>query len=273
MRTPSGLATRTKSTLDLLQAFVRAVVIEGPSVADRVKVRAEGRRPEPKASGRLTTSADWLGDLHQLLDAPWPCKMCDGFANEVWPSIGARTGAAPQGRDAHDGDAGLAHAAWSVTRHLAPAVVVETGVARGMTSAAILSALRFNDAGRLYSIDLPPLSKGWAEQSGMAVGPELKSRWSYVRGSTRRRLPPLLAALDGIDLFVHDSLHTFQTMTFEFQCAWRSLRPGGVMISDDIDDNLAFESFVVERGVTKTIIGQESSKAGRRFGIVRKAFP
>lgn len=273
MKTASGLATRTRSTLDLLQAFFRAAVIEGPTVVDRVKVRAEGRRPEPKASGRLTTSKDWLGELHRLLDVPWPCPMCERFAVEVWPSIRARTGAAPQGRDAHDGDASLAHAAWSVARHLAPAVVVETGVARGMTSAAILSALRSNRAGRLYSIDLPPLTRGWAEQSGVAVEPELRTRWTYVRGSTRRRLPPLLASLDGIDVFVHDSLHTFQTMTFEFRCAWESLRPGGVMISDDIDDNVAFEAFVAERGATETIIGQESTKAGRRFGILRKGFP
>jgi hypothetical protein len=270
MNTAPGLVTRTRSTLDLLQAFIRAAVIEGPSVVDRVKVRAEGRRADPKASGRLATSTDWLGELHQLLDVPWPCPGCGDFADGIWPLIRARTGAAPPGRDAHDGDLGLAHAAWSVTRHLQPAVVVETGVARGMTSAAILSALRSNEAGRLYSIDLPPLSKGWAEQSGVAVEPELKAQWSYVRGSTRRRLPPLLAAVDGIDLFVHDSLHTFRTMMFEFQCAWASLRPGGVLLSDDIDDNLAFEDFVAEQGARTTVIGQESSKAGRRFGILRK---
>jgi predicted O-methyltransferase YrrM len=197
--------------------------------------------------------------------------MCAAFVEQVWPSIQARTGAAPQGRDAHDGDASLAHAAWSVTRHLAPARVVETGVARGMTSAAILSALRANGAGRLYSIDLPPLAKGWAEQSGVAVEPGLKPQWSYVRGSTRRRLPPLLEALGDIDVFVHDSLHTFQTMTFEFHRAWASLRPGGVLISDDIDDNRAFEAFVAERGAIPTVIGEETSKGTRRFGIVRKA--
>lgn len=269
MKAPSPLATRTRSTVDLLQAFVKAAVVEGPSVVDRVKVRAEGRRPEPRASGRLPTSADWRAEAHRLLGEPWPCAGCDEFADRVWPAVRARTGAPPQGRDAHDGDANLAHAAWSVTRHLRPAAVVETGVARGMTSASILSALRSNQAGKLYSIDLPPLSKGWAEQSGVAVEPELRSRWTYVRGSTRRRLPPLLAGLDGIDVFVHDSLHTSATMTFEFRCAWDALRPGGVMISDDIDDNVAFEAFVAERGGTP-VIGEESSKAGRRFGLLRK---
>lgn len=271
MKAPSPLATRTRSTVELLQAFVRAAVVEGPSVVDRVKVRAEGRRAEPRASGRLPTSADWRAELHDLLGVAWPCAGCDEFAAQVWPAVRGRIGAPPQGRDAHDGDANLAHAAWAVSRHLRPAVVVETGVARGMTSAAILSALQSNRTGRLYSVDLPPLSRGWAEQSGIAVQPELRSRWTYVRGSTRRRLPPLLAGLGAIDVFVHDSLHTSATMTFEFRCAWEALRAGGVMISDDIDDNVAFEAFVAERGGTRTVIGEESSKAGRRFGLLRKA--
>ncbi len=266
----SGLATRTRSTVDLARAFVKAAMVEGPSVVDRVSVRLEGRRPEPKATGSLPTSPQWLAELHGVLEAPWPCLMCDSFAAEIWPSIRARTGVPPNGRDAHDGDAGLAHAAWSVARHLVPEVVVETGVARGMTSAAFLAALRSNDAGRLYSIDLPPLTRGWAAQSGAAVSPELRSRWTYVRGSTRRRLPPLLAELGRIDVFVHDSLHTSATMTFEFRLAWDALRPGGIMISDDIDDNMAFETFVAGHGGMAPLIGQEASKADRRFGIIRK---
>jgi hypothetical protein len=267
----SSRLRRAKPTLDLMQAFLRAAVVEGPSVVDRVKVRAEGRRPEPRSAGALATSPDWLEEMHHLLDAGWPCLTCPEFSEDVWPAIQARTGVPPGGRDSHDGDANLAHAAWSVTRHLQPAAVVETGVARGMTSAAILSALDAGDAGRLYSVDLPPLSAGWAVQSGLAVAPALRPRWTYVRGSTRRRLPPLLADLGRIDVFIHDSLHTAETMMFEFRCAWPRLRPGGVLISDDIDDNPAFEGFVAELAGPKPVIGQEASKAGRRFGMLRKA--
>jgi hypothetical protein len=256
--------------LELVKAFLRAAIVEGPSVVDRVNVRAEGRRAESRASGVLATSADWFGELHGLLEVPSPCDLCAGFAESVWDPIRARAGAAPPGRDYHDGDPTLAQAAWSVTRHLAPAVVVETGVARGMTSAAILAALGAKGAGRLYSIDLPPLTGGWAQQSGAAVAPELRSRWTYVRGSTRRRLPALLAEVSEIDVFIHDSLHTEETMTFEFRSAWEALRAGGVLISDDIDDSVAFERFLEEQGGLPAVIGQESSKAGNRFGVVRK---
>ena len=253
-----------------MRAFLKAAVVEGPSVVDRVKVRAEGRRSQPGASGLLPTSADWLAELHEVLEAPWPCDLCAGFEKEVWAPIRGRVGAAPQGRDLHDGDPTLANAAWSVTRHLAPATVVETGVARGMTSAAILFAMSADGAGRLYSIDLPPLSGSWADQSGAAVAPELRPRWTYLRGSTRRRLPRLLAELSAIDLFVHDSLHTAETMTFEFRCAWSALRAGGVLMSDDIDDSVAFERFVAEQGGIRAVVGKQSSKNGNRFGLVRK---
>ena len=39
-----------------------------------------------------------------------------------------------------------------------PAVVLEAGVAHGLTSAVALHAMEENAKGRLYSIDLPPLS-------------------------------------------------------------------------------------------------------------------
>jgi len=42
-------------------------------------------------------------------------------------------------------------------------------------------------------------------------------------------------------MFVHDSLHTYSHMKWEFETALRSLRPGGVLISDDIEGNRAFE--------------------------------
>jgi len=59
-------------------------------------------------------------------------------------------------------------------------------------------------------------------------------------------------------------------MVFEFRCAWQALRPGGVMISDDIDESLAIERFVVEMAGSVPVIGCEASKAGSRFGILRK---
>jgi len=36
----------------------------------------------------------------------------------------------------------------------------------------------------------------------------LRPRWTYLRGSSRRRLPSLVRELEGIDPLIHDSMHT-----------------------------------------------------------------
>jgi predicted O-methyltransferase YrrM len=256
----------------VLLRLARAAMAEGPAVVDRVRIRSESRAVQPRApKDALATSDDWLADLHRVLHATWPCPQCAGFQLDVWPGIGERIASnTASARHQHDADVQLAHAAWSTTLHLRPEHVVETGVARGVTSAAVLSALHANGAGRLFSIDLPPLTGPWAEQSGAAVAPELRGRWTYVRGATLRRLPQVLDQLPAIDLFIHDSLHTYRTMTFEFTRAWAALREGGVVLSDDIDDSRAFHDFVARQPPGTVVVGAEEAKDGGRFGLVRK---
>jgi hypothetical protein len=82
-----------------------------------------------------------------------------------------------------------------------PKKVVETGVARGVTTRFILEGLERNGEGRLWRIDLPPLRQGdLPEENGAAVPERCRARWAYIQGSSRRRLPGLLAELDKIDL-------------------------------------------------------------------------
>ncbi|HJS85852.1 MAG TPA: class I SAM-dependent methyltransferase, partial [Acetobacteraceae bacterium] len=143
----------------------------------------------------------------------------------------------------NDGDAGLVRAVWCLTRNLRPAKVVETGVAHGLTSRFILEALAINKAGHLWSIDLPPLDRRLQSEVGIAVGDRFADRWTYIKGSSRRRLPGLLSELRQIDLFVHDSLHSERNVRFELDRAWAVLRPGGAAVIDDIDANWGFHSF------------------------------
>src|SRR5262249_45904498 len=137
----------------------------------------------------------------------------------------------------NDGDAGLVRAIWCLTRHLRPVNAVETGVAHGLTSRFILEALERNGAGHLWSIDRPPLEHVWHEQIGVAVSDRLRHRWTYIKGSSRLRLPPLLRQIGTIDLFIHDSLHSEHNVLFELNRAWMSLRLAGAIVIDDIDAN------------------------------------
>jgi len=121
---------------------------------------------------------------------------------------------------------------YSLVRAMRPSVVVETGVCYGASSEYILEALKDNGHGVLYSIDLgnspdePP--------NDFFVRPALKDRWRLIIGDSRQELPPLLARLGQIDLFHHDSLHTYEHMMWEYETAFPYLGANGVLSSHDV---------------------------------------
>lgn len=137
-------------------------------------------------------------------------------------------------------DSVLASFCYLACRLLRPEVVLETGVAYGVSCAYILTALRENGRGVLHSVDALPVVPRAERFQGIVVDEGLRDRWSLYRGSSRRVLPELLPALGTVDLFLHDSLHTRRNMRREFDAVWPSLAPGGMMIADDVERNLAF---------------------------------
>jgi hypothetical protein len=64
-----------------------------------------------------------------------------------------------------------------------------------------------------------------------------------MEGSSRRRLPALVSTLGGVDLFIHDSMHTTRNVAFELRQVWPALRPGGLLVVDDVEKNSAFATF------------------------------
>ncbi len=141
----------------------------------------------------------------------------------------------------HNGTKTLGELCYLISTYLRPDRVVETGVAHGVTSTYILQALADNGLGTLHSIDLPPLVMDAEKHVGSLIPSALRGRWRLTIGSARKVLPDVLRTVGPIDLFVHDSLHTYSHMKWEFEAALRSLRPGGVLIADDIEGNRAFE--------------------------------
>jgi hypothetical protein len=233
---------------------------------------------------RYETLPGWDGELHRRLGVARPRALSAEFW-AVWRDIltsvsylGYQVG--PESFAAwNDGDAALTRAVWCLVRHLRPLRVVETGVARGFTTRVILEALQRNGAGHLWSIDLPPqLQPELHAEIGIAVSDQVRHRWSYIKGSSRRHLPALLEELGEIDLFVHDSLHTDRNVRFEMERAWTHLRPNGALVVDDIDANCAFRSFVRRHdGLEVLLCRAEPVKPDLRrengagvFGIIRK---
>jgi predicted O-methyltransferase YrrM len=214
-----------------------------------------------------TTAGAWDEQVHRLIGAPWPCKEAHRF-EEIWRATMNDLAAQhlSVGRGAFggwdDGDAALIRIAWCLTRHGRPERIVETGVARGLTTRALLEGLDRNGSGHLWSIDLPPLLEHEvAQQTAAAVPKRLYSRWTLVRGSSRRTLPGLVSGLGSLDLFVHDSMHTTRNVRFELAQVWPALVPGGVILIDDVEKNAATGQFLTAHPQTPSVIS--TSQDGR----------
>jgi hypothetical protein len=144
----------------------------------------------------------------------------------------------------HNGDLRLGRLAYALGRCMKPRVIVETGTCYGVSSSFFLKALKTNNCGVLHSVDLPPLGR-WGDQFiGALIPNELRCAWKLHRGSSRRLLPGILAHLGKIDLFLHDSLHTYGNILMECRTVAPHLNRPAVVIVDDVQDNAAFLDWI-----------------------------
>ncbi len=138
-----------------------------------------------------------------------------------------------------DGDMALARICYFLTLALKPEVVIETGVALGIVSSFILSAMERNRRGRLVSIDLPPL--GVRDNAiGLGIPHALRARWVLHRGASARVLPRLLAELPQAGLFVHDSLFTRRNSRHEYALVLPHLANRSAIVANRVDFSDAF---------------------------------
>jgi len=167
-----------------------------------------------------------------------------------------------------------------------PEIIVETGVAHGSSSAVILEALHENGFGKLYSIDLPIFDsadgnlKPWLEgysfrkgdvstvndlnQVGWLVPASLRDRWELILGDSLAELPKLVRRIPQIDIFFHDSLHTYECMMQEFGVVWPHLKQNAFILADDIfiKCHCAIRNFAQQKGERFTNYLQ--------LGVIRK---
>ncbi len=137
-----------------------------------------------------------------------------------------------------------------------PRVIVETGVANGWSSLAFLLYLKEQDQGSLNSVDLPLLELHNDRYVGIAVPEELKGSWILHRMADREGLPRIVRQHPQIDLAYYDSDKSEKGRAFAYALLWAHLRPGGLLVSDDIADNLAFARFAEQAGVTPIVVAE-----------------
>lgn len=122
--------------------------------------------------------------------------------------------------------------------------VIETGVAYGWSSLAILLSLLKRNNSLLVSTDMPYAKMDGDDYVGCVVPDHLKDHWELIRLPDRQGLPKALALSGDIDLCHYDSDKSYEGRRWAYPRLWKALKPGGIFISDDIGDNFAFKDFV-----------------------------
>jgi methyltransferase family protein len=147
-----------------------------------------------------------------------------------------------------------------LVRTLRPKRLIETGISSGYSARLILEALERNQEGHLTSIGIDVF--GRTPQPGEAANPlqarrvgwlvpdSLKGRWALRIGTSEEHLPGLVVpGRRDLDLFLHDSLHQYATMRWEYTTAFPALAEGGLLASHDIHANAAWPEFLREHSM------------------------
>jgi predicted O-methyltransferase YrrM len=132
---------------------------------------------------------------------------------------------------------------YHISEYLKASKIIETGVAYGWSTLALLLSIKKREESQLISIDLPYAKMGNEEYVGCVVPEELKIKWELIRQPDRKGLPVALSKLGEIDMCHYDSDKTYAGRTWAYPKLWQKLREGGFFISDDIGDNIAFMEF------------------------------
>ncbi|MFQ5573493.1 MAG: class I SAM-dependent methyltransferase [Nitrosopumilaceae archaeon] len=144
-----------------------------------------------------------------------------------------------------------------------PNLVFETGVAFGISSSYILLGLDFLKQGKLISTDYIFFPFHSNETVGQAIPDYLKSRHELIVSHSKEELYNILKNTSDIDVFLHDSNHTYKHMMLEFRTAWPNIKDGGFLLSDNVHWNDAFLDFT-DNVNKKPFITHEG------FGIIKK---
>jgi predicted O-methyltransferase YrrM len=123
---------------------------------------------------------------------------------------------------------------------------IETGVSYGWSSLTLLLSLNEREGSQLVSTDLPYFSEHSESYVGCVVPDRLKSIWTILPYADREALIDALKILPQIDLCHYDSDKFYQGKMWAYPLLWQALKPGGIFIADDIDDDFAFRDFCEE---------------------------
>lgn len=126
---------------------------------------------------------------------------------------------------------------YALVRAAQPEHVVETGTHLGLGSCVIAAGLLRNGHGRLTTIDIDP-------EAGYLIG----QPWARVIDRRTGSSIDVLAELRNVDMFLHDSLHTYDYETRELAAVEPNLCPDAIILSDNAHESSALSDWAERTG-------------------------
>lgn len=148
-----------------------------------------------------------------------------------------------------------------------PQNLLETGVAYGWSSLAILLAIQTDKDAHLISNDMPYVNENNEDYVGIVVPSELRKQWDLQRAADITGIPTALKKFGyKLDFCHYDSDKSYSGRKWATPILWNAISSGSYLMVDDINDNIAFKEFCEELTITPVII----EHGGKYVGILKK---
>lgn len=138
---------------------------------------------------------------------------------------------------------------YALVRLLRPQHVVETGTDKGLGSCVLAAAVLRNDSGRVTTIDINP-----------AAGALITGRYADVVDVRIGDSLDLLAELDEVDFFLHDSDHSSEHEAHELSAVAARLTPDALVLSDNAHVTWELPRWAEDNGRTFSLFTERPSK-------------
>jgi predicted O-methyltransferase YrrM len=148
-----------------------------------------------------------------------------------------------------------------LVKEVRPNIVVETGVANGASTRNFLTAFKEFDLidSKLFSLDIDP----------RVATPDLaaSTQFNFILVDSPKSFSEAMKEIEVIDLFYHDSDHSYDNQMLEYATAWEMLNPDhGILVSDDINWSNAFLDFCIIVNRIPSLL----SDGGKFSGVIYK---
>ena len=241
------------------------------TMAHKLYLRTRYRRRELREAPVATA---WAAEQAEDMDT-WATGLDAALWREAKEAGEAfRAGAQPRLRELLDKGVDLGGGAayellYFVTRLRRPEHVLETGVAAGWSTAAVLAAIARNGRGHLSSSDFPYFQlDDPGRYVGLLVPDELRGPWTLHLDGDRRNLPRILGEGMVIDVAHYDSDKTASGREFFYETVAPKLSDDAVVVMDDIGDNLWFRDRVAAERPTRVFTYRDEVYDDKYVGVI-----